>query len=151
MSGPRDYSITIRNEAETYIGKGVEDRNYAKVSSSEAQGDEGVITLQLGRGQSITLKAHEAIDIGQTLARAGHGARKVTPAEEKMAKNLNGIGDALKDAVTSLGKAMRHAEEMAKPVPGATIPGPTLSTMEMEMPPISPEQLKAMRMKRSRS
>lgn len=132
MSGPRDYSITIRNQAQTYIGKNVQDRNYAKVSSSEAKGDEGVITLQLDRGKSITLKAHEAIKIGETLARAGHGARK----------------DRLGDTVTSTSKQVSGVGPGDGPNAGPMM-GFVQPISMTQMQPLSPELQKMMKWQRS--
>jgi hypothetical protein len=84
VSKPRDYSITIRNQADHYMrpgpkGEPLERRYYANMSSAEARGDEGAICLQIDRGQTITLTPAEALDIADTLKSAASGAQRTRP------------------------------------------------------------------------
>lgn len=73
MIRPRDYDITIRNELDAYIGRGVKDHNYAKMSSSETDGSEGKVTVRIGSG-SIVLTSQEAREVARTIEAAAQGA-----------------------------------------------------------------------------
>ena len=76
----RHYSIHIRNEAETYVGRNVQDRYYAKMSSGLApEGIDGKISLQIAHGTNITLTPEEADQIAKTLSSAAQGARYEGP------------------------------------------------------------------------